>query len=149
MLLQVYWCSPLDDHDVGALVENCVWVVAVAVVDLVGVVGDVAKTQNAVVAFERRHLSSDGVVGLSDHVHGWIVRGSSKLVGKVGFSERLIVFGADKRVKVSRLVVRPVVQVLLEFERSDLTRGVLGSRILHRGVSALVDGVGAIARAVS
>ena len=119
------------------------------VVNLVGVVGDVTETENAVVAGELRHLSSDGKVSLSDHIHRGVVVNGTELVGKVGLSEHLVRLLANEGVKVTRLRVGPVVQVLLEMKRNGRSSDILGLRILDRGVSALVDGVGAVARGIT
>jgi ethanolamine utilization microcompartment shell protein EutS len=96
------------------LVENGIGIVSMAIVDLIGVVGDITKTKNAVRALDIWHRSSDGVVGLSDHIHGGIVICGSKEVGEVRFGQVLSAVGANKGVKVPRLCVGPVVQILLE-----------------------------------
>lgn len=119
------------------------------VVDLVGVVGDVTEAENAVVASEGRHLSSERKVGLSDHIHSREVEDGSELVGEVRFSEHLVRLLANEGVEMARTRVGPVVQVLLEVERDVGASDVLGPRVLDRGVSALVDRVGAIARGVT
>jgi len=88
-----------------------------AVVDLVGVVGDVAEAKNAMGAVDGGHRSSDGEVRLSNHVHGWIVRSSSKFVGEVRFCEVLCVIGGDEGIEVPGLGIRPMIEVLLEVNR--------------------------------
>lgn len=120
-----------------------------AVVDLVGVVGDVTEAENAVITSEGRDRASDRKVGLSNHIHSGPVRDDAKLVVEVGLGQVLNGSAADEGVEMAGLAVGPVVQVLLEVERDYGASNVLGSRILDRGVSALVDGEGAVARGIT
>ena len=42
--------AELDNHDIGALIENGIGIVSVAVVDLIRVIGDVTEAKNAMSA---------------------------------------------------------------------------------------------------
>ena len=137
------------NRDIGALVEDGVGVHAVSVIHLFGVVGYVSKTKNAVRANDIWNLSSDGVVGLGDHIHSRVVSSPSKLVGEVGLGQVLDVVGANKGVEMSRLFGGPVVQVLLELDGDSRSRLVDGLGLLHGGVTALVDGIRTIASGIA
>ena len=85
-----------------------------AIVDLVRVVGNVAKSKYAVRAVDIWDGSSDREVRLGDHIHRRIVRNGSKEVCEVIVSQILNIVGADICVKVAWLIIGPMVQILLE-----------------------------------
>lgn len=125
---------------IGTLVENGLRIVTMAVVDLIGVVGDITEAKNAMRAVDLWDGAMDGVVRLCDHIHRRVIRRPSYIVSKVRRLQNLVILRRNIRIKVARIAVRPVVQVLLKLDRDGRSCLINCLRSLYRRVSTLIYG---------